>query len=121
MGGFALRHKLFQWMTLLFTAMILVLGYRELAQKYGMPEQLKQAQNAIEQKNYPRAIQLLEQYTSSNPGDEGLWLALGALYSETNQRDKAITAFQRALKVNPDSQEAKQALVELSGEAPTKE
>lgn len=118
MGGFAQRHKVFQWATLLVTTVVLVFAYKELEQKYGIPEQLKQAQLALDHKDYPRAIQLLEQYTNSDPNNDAVWNTLGDLYASTNQRDKAITAFQRALKANPDSQAAKEALAELNGASP---
>jgi membrane associated rhomboid family serine protease len=113
MGGFAQRHKLFQWATLLVTTVILVFGYRELAQTHGIPEPLKQAQIAIDKRDYPTAIAFLEQYVKENPADDHIWNVLGTLYVESNQRDKAVTAFQQALKTNPDSQEAKRALQEL--------
>jgi membrane associated rhomboid family serine protease len=110
MGGFARRHKLYQWATLLVTTAILIFGYRELAQKNGIPEQLKQAQVALDQKDFPQAIRLLEQYTNTNPDNDNIWTILGELYVQTNQTDKAIDAFQRALKANPGADEAKQAL-----------
>jgi len=37
-------------------------------------------------------------------------LDLGKFYVLTNQREKAISAFQRALKANPNSYDAKEAL-----------
>lgn len=118
MGGFAQHHKLYQWATLLVTSVLLVFGYKELARTHGIPEQIKQAQVALDNKDYARAIQLLEQYTSSNPADDRMWIVLGDLYAQTNQTEKAIVAFQRALKVNPDSQAAKEALAELKGDNP---
>jgi len=114
MGGFAQRHRLYQWLTLVVTTAVLVFGYRELEQKYGMPSELRQAQLALNHKDYGHAIQLLEQYTRSNPNDEQVWNVLGSLYAESNQRDKAVAAFQQALRVNPGSEEAKQALQALN-------
>jgi rhomboid protease GluP len=116
MGGFAQRHKGFQWATLLITTVLLTLGYKELENKYGVPEQLKQAQVALDRRDYQGAIGFLEQYLQKNPNDERMWNTLGALYAEVNQREKAVTAFQRALAINPDSQIAKQALTELKEE-----
>jgi len=116
MGGFAQRHKGFQWATLLVTAVLLTLGYKELENKYGEPVQLKQAQVALDHRDYQGAIGFLEQYLQKNPNDERIWNTLGALYAEVNQREKAVTAFQRALAINPDSQIAKQALTELKEE-----
>jgi len=118
MGGFAQRHKLFQWATLLVTSAMLFLAYRELVQTYGMPEQLRQAQVALSHRDYPRAIELLEQYTKSNPATDRVWNILGSLYAGNNQPDRAIAAFREALKVNPDSEEAKQSLEQLGAGAP---
>jgi membrane associated rhomboid family serine protease len=120
MGGFAQRHKLYQWGTLLVTTLLLVFAYRELSQTHGIPEQLKQAQLALDRKDYPRAIQLLEQYTKTNPGNDRIWSLLGALYAENNQPDKAVGAFQQALKANPDSDDAKEGLQRL-GAAPAQQ
>ena len=116
MGGFAQRHKLFQWATLLVTGVLLTLGYLELQNKYAVPEQLKQAQFALERGDYPGAITLLEQYTRKDPNDDRVWNTLGLLYAETSQKEKAIAAFQRSLTINPNSQAAKQALAQLEEE-----
>ncbi|MGC2697346.1 MAG: rhomboid family intramembrane serine protease, partial [Candidatus Angelobacter sp.] len=116
MGGFAQRHKIFQWTTLLVTTGLLVFGYKELAQTHGTPEQLKQAQIALDNKDYPRALQLLEEYSKTDPSNDAVWNTMGELYAQSNQREKAITAFQRALQANPDSEVAKERLAELNGE-----
>ncbi|MGZ7064375.1 MAG: tetratricopeptide repeat protein, partial [Candidatus Angelobacter sp.] len=86
-----------------------------------IPEQIKQAQLAqaqlaLDRRDYQGAIELLEEYTKKNPDDDQIWNTLGALYAEVNQKQKAVTAFQRALAINPDSQTAKQALAELKEE-----
>jgi membrane associated rhomboid family serine protease len=119
MGGFAQHHKIFQWATLLVTGVLLTFGYQELQGKYGIPEQLKQAQLALDRRDYPGAITLLEQYTQKDPNDDQIWNTLGALYAETNQREKAISAFQKSLAINPNSQGAKRALAQLQEEAPS--
>jgi membrane associated rhomboid family serine protease len=116
MGGFAQRHRIFQWATLLVTAAILTFGYKELETKYGIPDQLKQAQLALDRGDYQVAIAFLEQYTRKNADDDRIWNTLGALYAETNQKEKAINAFQRSLAIDPDSQVAKQALAQLKEE-----
>jgi len=120
MGGFAQRHKIFQWATLLVTTAVLFFGYKELAQNYGFPEQLKQAQLALDHKDYPRAITLLEQYTQSHPNEDRIWSLLGALYAENSQPEKAVAAFQQALKINPASEEARQGLQILGASPPEK-
>ncbi|HKV94669.1 MAG TPA: rhomboid family intramembrane serine protease [Candidatus Angelobacter sp.] len=117
LGGFAQRHKLYQWFTILVMTVVLVFGYNQLEQKYGIPADVRQALHALDGKDYARAIYLLEHYTKSNPDDDRVWGLLGSLYAENNQRDKAVAAFQQALKVNPDSEEAKQALQDLGAPA----
>jgi rhomboid protease GluP len=118
MGGFAQRHKFYQWATLLVTTVILIFGYHELVQKYGIPQELKQAQIAINQKNFMKAIVLLKQYTNGNPNDADVWTVLGELYVQTDQHSQAVDAFTHALELNPDSEEAKQALEELKSAPP---
>jgi len=114
MGGFAQHHKLYQWLTLLVTTAVLVFGYKELEGKYGIPPELRQAQAALDRQDFGQAIGLLEQYTRSNPNDDHIWTILGDLYAESNQRDKAIAAYQQALRANPGSEEAKHALQALN-------
>ena len=118
MGGFAQHHKVFQWGTLAVTTLVLVFGYKELVQTYGTPEELKQAQLALDHRDVPRAIGLLEQYTRSNPNDDHIWSVLGMLYAENDQSDKAAAAFEQALKSNPDSEEAKRGLEQLGASPP---
>ncbi len=118
MGGFAQRHKAFQWATVLVTTLLLTFAYKELEGKYGIPRELQQAQIALSKKDYKQAILLLEKYTSSNPNDDHIWTVLGDLYAEKNQQDKAVAAYQQALRANPDSEEAKQALQELNASSP---
>ncbi len=112
------RNKVLQLTILVATAAVLFAGGRELVLKYGTPEELKQAQMAVNQEDYPRAIQHLEKYTSANPYDDRVWTILGALYAETNQRQKAVEAFQKALKANPESEAAKRALEQMAEESP---
>src|SRR5579884_220919 len=106
LGAFS-RNKILQLATLVVTAGVLFAGGRELVQKHGAPE-LRQAQAALDQHDYPRAVQLLEQYTNRRPNDDHIWIILGDLYVETNQPQKAAIAFQNALRANPDSEIAKQ-------------
>jgi cytochrome c-type biogenesis protein CcmH/NrfG len=73
---------------------------------------------AMQQKDYPKAISLLQQYVAANPGDDGAWMALGDAYEQTQQKDRAIAAYQQALKANPTSAEAKQALDEIQATGP---
>ncbi|HET8889651.1 MAG TPA: rhomboid family intramembrane serine protease [Candidatus Angelobacter sp.] len=116
LGAFARRHQLLQLATVVVTGLVLFAAGRELVQTYGPAAQKRIAMMEAERGNYLDAAQYLEKYTADDPHDEEALLDLGKLYVLTNQRDKAINAFQRALKANPNSYGAKEALEGL--EAP---
>jgi rhomboid protease GluP len=116
MGAFARTNKLLQVATLVITSCVLGAGARELVQTQGPAAQKGLAMMEAGRGNYLAAAEYLEKYTADDPHDEDALLDLGKFYVLTNQRDKAINAFQRALKANPNSYDAKEALEGL--EAP---
>ena len=116
LGAFARKHQLFQLATVVVTSLVLFAAGRELVQTHGPAAQKGIAIMEAESGNYQSAAEYLEKYTANDPYDEQALLDLGKLYVLTNQRDKAIVAFQRALKANPNSYGAKEALEGL--EAP---
>lgn len=113
LGAFARHHQLLQLGTLVVTSMILVAGAAELVQKDGPEAQKTAAAFAWRQKNYAKAVHLLEQYTIARPQDDDGLVFLGEAYANTNQPEKAIGAFEQALRVNPNSEDAKQDLEQL--------
>ncbi len=113
LGAFAQHHKVYQLVTLVVTAALLSFAGRELVQARGDSGFATRVALAIQQKDYGKAVSLLEGYTTANPGDDGAWVALGEAYEKNQQLDKAISAYQQALKINPNSTEAKDALAEL--------
>lgn len=118
LGAFAAHHKLYQWATVLITSLVLALGLNELVKTHGDDALLFRAQMAVQQDDFPKAINYLERYTRTRRDDDKALIYLGALYEETHQRDKAIAAFQDALKANPNSRDAKAALSELEEDQP---
>lgn len=52
-----------------------------------------------------RALNILdlEKKTSQNPGDVNAWIELGNLYFDTDNYDKAITAYNEALGIDPNN------------------
>ena len=68
---------------------------------------------AWHQKNYAKAVHLLEKYTVARPEDDDGLVFLGEAYLNNHEPDKAIAALEQALRVNPNSQDAKQALEEI--------
>jgi membrane associated rhomboid family serine protease len=110
MGAFARSHQIWQLATLVITSAVVAAGGRELVQTHSAAAQKSLAMMQAEQGNYRAATEYLEKYTAENQQDDEALSQLGQLYVLTNQRDKAIDAFQRALKANPNSSDARQAL-----------
>jgi rhomboid protease GluP len=107
------RNKALQLATLVVTSVVLTAAGRELVQREG-PEAYKTAAAiSWRQRNYAKAVHLLEQYTVARPQDDDALVFLGEAYLNVNEPDKAIGAFEQALRVNPNSEDAKQDLEEL--------
>jgi rhomboid protease GluP len=116
LGAFARRHPLYQLATLMVTALVLAAAGRELVQVYGPEAQKRVAAYEVQQRDYAKAARLLEKYTAAKPNDDVGLIMLGEVYVANNERDKAIAAFEQALKANPNAEEAKQVLQELRGD-----
>src|SRR5579864_1094057 len=110
LSAFARKHQLLQLATVVITSLVLLAAGRELVQTHGPAAQKGMAMIEAERGNYLGAAEYLEKYTADDPHDEEALLDLGKFYVLTNQREKAISAFQRALKENPNSYDAKEAL-----------
>jgi membrane associated rhomboid family serine protease len=113
LGAFARHNKLLQVGTLVITSMVVAAGATELVQQEGPSAKKTAAAIAWHQRNYPKAVHLLEQYTVAKPQDDDGLVFLGEAYLNSNEPEKAIGAFEQALRVNPNSEDAKQALEEL--------
>jgi lipopolysaccharide biosynthesis regulator YciM len=55
-----------------------------------------------------------------NPRSVSIQFELGDLYRQRGERDKAIAAFQRALQLNPENQQARQRLTDLGVPPPSR-
>jgi membrane associated rhomboid family serine protease len=115
LSAFARHNKILQLGTLVVTSMIVAAGATELVQQEGPPAKKTAAAIAWHQRNYSKAAHLLEQYTVAQPQDDDGLVFLGEAYLNSNEPEKAIGAFEQALRVNPNSEDAKQALEELKG------
>jgi membrane associated rhomboid family serine protease len=112
LGAF-IRNKSFQVATLVVTSAVLAVGMRELVQKNGAEAYKRAAVIAWHEKNYAKTVQMLEKYTVARPDDDIGLVMLGEAYSNNNERNKAIGALEQALRVNPNSEDAKHDLEEL--------
>jgi len=113
LGAFARRHQLLQLATVVVTSLVLFVAGHELVQTHGAAARRGIALMAERQHDYRSAAQYTEAYLKDNPQDEDAWLDLGKYYVLMNDREGAVKAFQSALKINPDSDLAKQALEAL--------
>lgn len=114
LGAFARKSGL-QAVTLVITAAVLAAGARELVQTNGADAQKDAAVLSWQQKDYAKAVRFLEKYTVARPDDDIGLVMLGEAYVNNNQPDKAIGALEQALKVNPNSEDARQDLEALRG------
>ena len=107
--------KIFEWMTILLASAVLaVLGLR-VADIKGHESRVGVAAMRIQEHNYPAAIRILEHDVALNPSDDRALFLLGYAYERNRETDKAIAAFKNALQINPNSEDAKEALQELEG------
>jgi len=113
LGAFARKHQLLQLATVVITGLVLFAAGHELVQTHSAPAQKGIAKLAERQGDYRTAAQYMEAYAKDNPQDDEALLDLGKYYVLMNQRDNAVNAFQRALKANPSSDLAKEALESL--------
>lgn len=114
MGAFARNNKLLQVATLVVTSAVVAAGGRELVQTHKDAAQQFLVNQTAASGDYLSAAEFQEQYVKDHPGDEKALLDLGRFYALSNQRDNAIKAFQDVLILNPNSEDAKQALEELN-------
>jgi len=113
LGAFARRHQLLQLATVAVTGLVLFAAGRELVQTHSASAQKGIAKLAERQGDFRTAAQYMEAYAKGNPQDDQALLDLGKYYVLMNERDNAVNAFQRALKANPSSELAKEALESL--------
>ena len=61
---------------------------------------------ALNNRNYDVAVQLLERVQSADPTHKDVWKYLGRAYLATNQDQKAVEAFQKQIAANPYDESA---------------
>lgn len=61
------------------------------------------------------AVAMLELNASQYPQEASVALALGALFAQSGDREKAIASYERALQIDPNNRQAQQALQRLRG------
>ncbi len=83
----------------LFIAVFLMLGMMFMGYQCGSTE-ITSAKLYIQQKNYPKAIEVLQKEITKNPkSDEGYYL-LGYVYGETNSYPDMVAAYNKSLEIS---------------------
>jgi tetratricopeptide (TPR) repeat protein len=66
-------------------------------------------------KNWQRAIDLLDASVRIDPKQPQSWVWLGQGYQNSGQKEKAVEAYHKALELDPNQPDAKKGLQQLSG------
>ena len=77
------------------------------------PSAYDQGVQAVEAGNYERALELMEQVVRSEPDNADAWNYVGFSNRKLNRFEQALTAYQRALKIDPEHRGANEYLGEL--------
>ena len=66
------------------------------------PPELRQAEAALDKKDYSAAQPLLQQVTVKNPANYRAWFDLGYVYTATGQKPEAIEAYRKSVAAKPE-------------------
>jgi Flp pilus assembly protein TadD len=66
------------------------------------PPELRQAEAALDKKNYSAAEPLLQQVTAKNPSNYRAWFDLGYVYTAADRKQEAIEAYRKSVAAKPD-------------------
>jgi tetratricopeptide (TPR) repeat protein len=73
----------------------------------------QEAKQRLDQKDYQQAIQLYLQLIRSQPNQADFHFLIGQAYSRSNQKTQAMAAFNRAIELNAEHQDARVSLAYL--------
>ncbi|HLK33220.1 MAG TPA: tetratricopeptide repeat protein, partial [Terriglobales bacterium] len=66
------------------------------------PPELRQAESALEKKDYSAAEPLLQKVTAQTPENYRAWFDLGYVYTATGRKPEAIEAYRKSVAAKPD-------------------
>ena len=113
LGGFARKHKLYQVGIFAVSCLLFFAAGRQLVQVMGPGDSWRGPMPPANTKTLPRPFTSWKNTARFSPTTSTMLTWLGDLYSATDQRDKAAEAYQRALKLNPNDEDAKGGLDDL--------
>jgi rhomboid protease GluP len=115
--------KSFEWATIILAGLVLagigsqvVKARAPIAQELAQQTLFERVQEDMNSGDFPHAIALLQQLTSQNPESAQLQALLGFAYENNNERDKAISAYQRSLQLDPNLSKVKARLDNLQNQ-----
>ena len=99
-------------------AFVLTVGLASAAMAAGStssskPSKLAVAEKAVKAGNYNRAIELLQKVVAAKPGNADAWNYLGFSHRKLKKFGQAMTAYQKALAIDPEHRGANEYLGEL--------
>lgn len=106
-------RKSFEWATIVLVALAMSVLGSQLVNAKGQESKLKIARIEISLNDYAAAIATLESATAAHPNDAQAQGLLGRAYEMNNQRDKAIAAYERALRLDSNLPDVRQSLEQL--------
>src|SRR3974390_2509764 len=80
-------------------------------------EQVKSIASALRNREFDRALQLLQSGLQQSPNNPQLWMLQGLAYSGKGDKKLALSSYQHALKIAPDYLPALEGAAQLEYEA----
>src|SRR3989304_8396331 len=71
------------------------------------------AQDALEERRFPEALEVFDELVRMNPEDTESWVNRGEVLALLNRMDEATTSYERALESDPDHRAAPSELGDL--------
>lgn len=96
-------------------ALLLVFAARELVGLHGHESRMIAARQYLGIDNFPAAISLLERDIHSGNTSASAYTLLGNIYEAMGQSQKSVPLYQRALALDPNDQNARDSLDNLTG------
>lgn len=108
-----MRRRTLAQAKLVAVLLISICTIQLLAQNVPGATSAQSIQMALQARDFPRALQLLEPALRQSPRDPKLWALQGLAYVGINKNHEALGAFDKALAVNPDYLPALEGAAEL--------
>ena len=111
-----MNHRLISTSVLAFalaSANVLAAGSSSSSTRSTQPSEYDQAVELVNAGDYGRALRMLENVVDKEPGNADAWNYIGYSHRNLKQLDKAMSAYNKALALNPKHRGAREYLGEL--------